>query len=427
MGLKMDKTCKRLILFAIPLSQLFFSSISIAASHHHHEGMHGMLSMNDKMSIEGSGTSWQPSSSPMSGHHIPLSSGMLMVHGWINLIEDNQGGPRGGNKLFSNSMFMVMGYGDTSFGTFGFKGMVSLDPLMGKRGYPLLLQTGETADGVTPLIDRQHPHDFFMELAGTYSLTLSTNTSFYIYAGLPGEPALGPVTFMHRLSGVDFPDAPITHHWLDSTHVTFGVITLGYIWNNLKIEGSVFNGHEPDQFRWNIESPKLNSSSVRVTFNPNDNWSMQLSTGFLKSPEQLEPNVNVHRTTASITYNLAFGYNCNWQTTLAWGVNDRHPGPALNGYLLESAVSFLTHHTLVGRAEHLQNDELILEPSPLAGKTFDVNKVTLGYVYDFDPWFYFRAGLGATISTIFVPSALEALYDEHPLSFMLFARLMITQ
>src|SRR5581483_9098576 len=144
---------------------------------------------------------------------------------------------------------------------------LSLDPLMGKRGYPLLLQTGETADRRTPLIDRQHPHDLFMELAGTYSVPLSEKSSMFVYFGEPGEPALGPPAFMHRFSGEDNPEAPITHHWLDSTHVTFGVATLGYVWNQFKLETSAFRGREPDQFRYDIETPKLDSYSFRASWN----------------------------------------------------------------------------------------------------------------------------------------------------------------
>src|SRR5687768_2320289 len=135
--------------------------------------------------------------------------------------------------------------------------MVSLEPAtIGKRGYPLIGQTGETADGKTHLIDRQHPHDLFMELAATYSRNISDTASVFLYVGLPGEPALGPPAFMHRTSGVDNPEAPITHHWLDSTHITFGVVTAGVVVNNWKLEASAFRGREPDQHRFDIEPPK---------------------------------------------------------------------------------------------------------------------------------------------------------------------------
>src|SRR5207344_2673260 len=143
---------------------------------------------------------------------------------------------RGDTKTFITSMLMVMAdraVGEA--GTLGLRAMVSADAAFGKGGYPLLFQTGETADGQTPLIDRQHPHDLFMELAATYSVPLSATSSVFGYAGLPGEPALGPPAFMHRASGDDNPEAPISHHWLDSTHVTFGVVTLGYVLGGFKL------------------------------------------------------------------------------------------------------------------------------------------------------------------------------------------------
>src|SRR6478609_11713448 len=182
-------------------------------------------------------------------------------------------------------------------GTLGFKAMLSPDPFMGRSGYPLLLATGETADGVKPLIDRQHPHDLFMELATSYSYNLSPTSSLFIYGGLPGEPALGPPAFMHRTSGMDIPEAPITHHWLDSTHITFGVVTGGVVVSNWKLEGSAFKGREPDQYRYDIEAPKLDSYSARISWNPIRELSLQVSWGHLKSPEQLEPDKNEDRFT----------------------------------------------------------------------------------------------------------------------------------
>ncbi len=171
----------------------------------------------------------------------------------------------------------------------GFRTMTSLEPLMGSNGYPELLQTGETGNGITPLLDRQHPHDLFMELALTENHQLSDNSSVFLYGGLPGEPALGPTAFMHRLSGEDNPMAPISHHWMDSTHTSYGVLTTGYIWESFKLEGSSFRGREPDQNHWNIETPKLDSYSGRLSYNPTENWSAQVSMGHLTSPEQLFP------------------------------------------------------------------------------------------------------------------------------------------
>ena len=135
----------------------------MAPDHMHHtmSGMYGAY----PMTREASGTSWQPDSSPHEGIHDMAGEWMTMIHGYANLIYDDQGGPRGDSKTFSSSMLMLMGQRRLGEGTLGLRGMLSADPLMGKDGYPLLLQTGETADGRTPLIDRQHPHDLFMELA----------------------------------------------------------------------------------------------------------------------------------------------------------------------------------------------------------------------------------------------------------------------
>src|SRR3954451_3148793 len=250
--------------------------------------MRGMLGPYD-MSREASGTSWQPESTPMEGVHFMAGDWMLMAHGFAFAIYDHQGGDRGADKIISSNMAMLMAQRPVGNGELGIRTMFSLEPLtIGKTGYPLLFQTGETANNRTPLIDRQHPHDLFMELAATYSLNIDKNNSAFVYLGMPGEPALGPATFMHRFSGIDNPEAPITHHWLDSTHITFGVATIGYTWRDMvKLEGSIFTGREPDQSRWDIETPKMDSQSIRLSVNPTRDWSLQISYGHLNSPEQL--------------------------------------------------------------------------------------------------------------------------------------------
>jgi len=378
---------------------------------------------NYSMMRDASGTSWQPESSTMEGIHGLLGDWATMIHGYISLIYDHQGGPRGDSKTFSESMFMGMAQRMLGSGTLTLRGMVSLDPLMGKSGYPLLLQTGETADGVNPLIDRQHPHDLFMELAGLYAIPVAEGSSVFLYAGYPGEPALGPPTFMHRFSGIDNPEAPISHHWLDSTHTTFGVLTGGFVYRNWKIEGSFFNGREPNQQRWNFDPLRLDSASGRATWNPSDNWSFQASYGFLKSPEGLEPDVNQHRVTASAIYNRKLEHG-NWQTTLAWGQNHLQPGETLNAYLLESAISWY-QHTVFGRAENAEKNELFLAGDPLHGRVFDVSKFSLGYVYDIPVGEHFSLGLGALGSLYALPSALNPAYGSSPSSYMLFTRVKL--
>jgi len=394
--------------------------VSEEPGQHEMRGMYGGYSM----SRESSGTSWQPDDSPHQGVHAMYGDWSTMTHGFANLIYDRQGGPRGDRKTFTTSMLMMMGQRPLGGGTLGLRGMVSADPLFGKGGYPLLLRTGETGDGRTPLIDRQHPHDLFMELAATYSHKVSGNSSVFGYVGLPGEPALGPPAFMHRFSGEDNPEAPISHHWLDSTHIAYGVVTLGYVFGNMKIEGSAFRGREPDQSRYNIETGKLDSTSLRLSYNPAKSWALQVSRAHIKSPEQLHPDDDVDRTTASVIYNRAFGAN-NWQTTLALGRNAASHGTATNAYLLESAIRTSKTHTFFGRAERADKNELFLPGTVLAQETFRVGKLSLGYLYDFPSDSHFKFGIGGLVSRFSLPSELQSAYGSSPISYMLFGRVKI--
>jgi hypothetical protein len=388
-------------------------------SGHSMRGMFGPYAMTR----ESSGTAWQPESTPMMGEHFMLGDWTLMVHGFAYAIYDHQGSDRGADKTISTNMLMLMAQRQLGPGTFAVRTMFSLEPLtIGKTGYPLLFQTGETANNRTPLIDRQHPHDLFMELATSYSLPINDTDAAFVYLGMPGEPALGPATFMHRFSGMDNPEAPITHHWLDSTHITFGVLTLGYVWNDVKIEGSLFTGREPDEQRWNMDDPKFDSQSARLTYNFTPDFSAQISYGHINSPEQLEPEVDQNRITASITYNRRFGRQSNWQTTVAYGQDDNNPGNRTNAWLLESAINFEKTHTIFARYENVEKDELFLEDEPLADRIFTVNKVSVGYIYDFPEAHRLQFGVGALGSIHFIPDDLEAVYGETPLSGMVFAR-----
>jgi len=373
------------------------------------------------LSREASGTSWQPEATPHQGIHWMAGPWMGMVHGFIDLVYDYQGGRRGDDQLFAPSMFMGTALRPVGGGTLGLRAMVSSDPAsIGTDGYPLLLQTGETADGVTPLIDRQHPHDAIMELALTYSWPLGARSSVFAYAGMPGEPALGPPTFMHRFSAASIPESPIGHHWLDSTHVSHGVLTGGAVWHDVKVEGSAFDGREPDQHRWNIEDPELNSYSARVSWNPRPAWALQGSYGHLQDPEQLEPGVDVDRGTVSMSYHHSDDEE-QWQTTLAWGRNNKHPGPTTDVFLLETTYR-IAHHTTFARAEVAEKDELVVS-GPLAHRVFTVAKMSAGYLYDFPALGHVVLGAGFLGSLHLVPEVLEASYGHRvPASFMVFAR-----
>jgi len=250
----------------------------------------------------------------------------------------------------------------------------------------------------------------------------------FVYLADPGEPALGPVTFMHRFSGMMNPEAPIDHHWLDSTHVTFGVATAGLvIANTIKFELSDFTGREPDQYRWGFNPARFDSGSWRLTWNPTRDLSMQVSQGWLHSPEQLTPDQNQRRTTASVTYNRAYKIGDtggNWQTTVAWGQDVDMPGRTLDAYLVESAASF-GPHTVFARAEQVDKDDLFLAPSALAGDAFRVGKLSMGYAYSFPAARHFLINLGGLVSVYDLPTAIKPAYGSDPRSFMIFTRVRL--
>src|SRR5437667_1838492 len=312
-----------------------------AAGEHEHEKMqmemHSTIDLADPMSREGSGTSWLPDSSPMYGRMFMFGENILMLHGAIFPRYTNVSTRRGDDRIDAPNWFMAMyshPLGDSA--QFGARLMMSLDPLTeGGRGYPLLFQSGETWNG-EPLHDRQHPHDLFDELSFSLSRKFDHDLSAYVYFGYPGEPALGSPTFMHRPSAMDDPDAPIGHHWQDSTHVTFGVATAGLVWSNVKVEGSIFTGREPDEDRYNFDQPEFDSYSGRLSWNPTRNLALQVSFGYIKSPEALEPELNRHRTTASVIYNLPLGHDSNWSNSFVWGQNNDTGQGKTQSFLLES-------------------------------------------------------------------------------------------
>lgn len=376
------------------------------------------------MTREASGTSWQPEAAEHVGIHVKRGDWMLMLHGAASLVGDHQGGARGDDRIYGENMVMGMAQRSLGPGTFGLRIMFSAEPAtIGKEGYPLLLQTGETADGRTPLIDRQHPHDLFMELAGTYSLS-SGNRSLFAYAGLPGEPALGPPAFMHRFSGMNVPQAPITHHWLDSSHITYGVLTAGAVLDRIKVEASTFRGREPDENRWDIEPPHLDSHAFRVSINPTPAWALQVSHGRLKGPEQLEADVDQDRTTASAIYEGHWGGG-HWEGTIAWGRNRNRPGHTLDAFAAEAAAQVTETHTLVARAEWVEKDELFLESDPRAGRVFEVGELAAGYRFDFWRGPHLAAGIGALGTLTLVPSDLQGTYGSLPASASAFVRLQV--
>jgi hypothetical protein len=378
-------------------------------------GMHGAFGAY-AMNRDSSGTSWQPDLGPVMGRMDMIGDWMLMSRVALSGIYDNQSGPRGAEMVFPAGMLMGMAQRDFGNGTLGLRAMVSPDPLMGRRGYPLLLASGETADGKTHLVDRQHPHDLFMELAGSYSYRLDEQSSAFLYLGYPGEPALGPSAFMHRASAMDNPSAAITHHWLDSTHITFGVATFGFVRDDWKLEVSQFTGREPDQYRFNFDQPRMDSTSARLSYNPGPHWSLQASWGHLNSPEQLDPDEDETRYTASATYVTPVGEEGSVAATLAWGLKSLSNGLRLNGLLAEAEYKPADLWTIFTRMEWEENAELV------AGQVSRTGEFSIGGVRDFALDEHWKFGLGGLYAFDFTPG--HAGYGSTPRGAMAFVRLL---
>lgn len=373
---------------------------------------------------EGSGTSRLPANEGgHTGLHIDAGGDwMVMAHGYAWGVYSDQSGPRGGDKAYVQSMLMLSGEKDTGWGRIQLKSMMSLEPLMSNRGYPNLFATGETAGG-QPLVDRQHPHDLFMELAGRIDVNVGSNGErIFLYGGPVGEPAIGPSAFMHRGSARYNPEAPITHHWFDSTHITYGVATLGFQNRQVQLETSLFTGREPDEKRWNIESPRFDSWSVRGTWTPTPDWALQVSHARLKEPEAQHPGENEHRTTASVQYANGKGLSA----TAAFSAKNRDPGATLTAYLAEVNWDIDDHHTLFGRVENVKNDELFSDHSdPLHDVPFRVTKVQAGYAYRIPLTGPLNLALGGSVAAFDKPRALDAAYGKDPIGATVFARLSI--
>jgi hypothetical protein len=300
--------------------------------------------------------------------------------------------------------------------------MLTLEPATTTaHGYPLLFQTGEAFHG-EPLVDRQHPHDLFMELAARWRFQLAEKTALSLYFGAPGEPPLGPAAFMHRASAMENPAAPISHHWMDSTHITYGVATVGLAHDVWQLEGSIFNGREPDEDRWDIDTIHFDSWAARLSWNPTPHWSAQISHGWLRSPEELHPGESLRRTTASLLHQTSLGRDGQLATTLGWGMNDTESGPRSHAILLESNLGLASGFNIFGRAEYVQKpgEDLALDPEH---RKFGITQLTLGASRELTPGRPYSIAAGASVSYTFKPSDLDEEYGDHPVGLWIFFRI----
>ena len=374
------------------------------------------------MSRDASGTAWQPDATAHAMGHVMRGDWMLMGHARFDAVHDWQEGPRGDEKDFLAGMVMGSARRGSAAGDIlTLRGMLSPDPWMGKRGYPLLLAAGETADGVTPLVDRQHPHDLFMELSASYAWQLAESRSVFVYAGLPGEPAFGPPPFMHRPAAMLSPEAPITHHWLDSTHITFGVFTAGLVHGRWKLEASRFTGREPDEDRYDIERPRMDSTALRASWNPGAHWSLQASWADIESPEQLEPEVDQERISASALYGRDLGGGRSWSMSFAWGHKNPTHDESTDALVVEAAWSPATHWQVFARAEWIETNELGEDHHEI----HEVGKVSVGGRREWALAERMNVALGALYTVNDVKDALAPSYGGgHPEGAMLFVQFL---
>ncbi len=399
-------------------------------SHHHMMKMNSQYSVDLPMNRDGSGTSWVPDVTPMYAYMMHGKKWMTMIHGNFFVRYEAQdllnSGSRGGHHFDVPNMIMAMTQrpvGKT--GLFAINTMFSLDPLtVGSAGYPLLYQTGESYKGIK-LVDRQHPHDLFAELSVSYTQHLAKNTDAYLSVGYPGEPALGPPVFMHRLSAINDPDAPLSHHYADATHIAFGVSTLGFRYKDIKIEGSAFTGREPDEHRYDFDPIKIDSYAMRLSYNPSKQWALQVSNGWLHSPEELEPLQNADRFTASAMHTKLLNSGSYIATTFVYGQNHYSDnGKTLPSALLESTLQ-LKKNAVYGRYEFVRKDaeELDLQNTYPANPNFNINALTLGVnrILATTKNTDLRGGLQGTLNVS--PGTLQSLYGATPLGFEVYIRI----
>jgi len=375
-----------------------------------------------------SGTSAEPDSAPMPMLMTMKGRWMLMFHGEAFLNAVQQSGGRGADKIFSTNWLMPMAQTQLGPGTFTARVMLSLEPAtVTHRYYPELFQQGETAFG-RPIIDGQHPHDFVMEVAALYDLKVGAQSLLSFYFAPVGDPAMGPTAYPHRASASENPMAPLGHHLEDSTHIADDVITGGFAYKMARIEASGFHGREPDEFRWDIDSGKIDSWSLRATVNAAPNWSAQYSFAHLTSPEALHPGEDIQRMTASVMYNRPL-LRGNWASTLLWGRNrSLENGLAWNGYLAESTLRFKERNYLWGRIENVdRTSELLLRGSALPGSPESVlgrvQAYTAGYERDLRLVRHLATGIGTQFTLYSTPASLQGTYGTHPVGGLIFLRL----
>jgi len=297
--------------------------------------------------------------------------------------------------------------------------MFSLEPFtLRDIGSPQVFQTGETFSGA-PLIDYQHPHDLMMNLGGVYARAVgSTTVSVAAYA--VGPAPIGPTAFMHRASAVENPQAPLSHHYLDASHITPGVLTIGIARHGFMVEAGAFHGQQPDENRLDLDTAALDSYGTRASW-ADGPWSFQVSGAHLKTPERTSP-YNENRVTASASF-----FRGDERRSLAWtaaiGQNREMLGN-LEAYLLEGTRR-AGQHAVYARIEAVAKDILDAGFHPIGSahthRQSQITALTAGYIRDIVARAWGTFGIGGDISGFVVPDNLSESYGT-PVSFHVFLR-----
>jgi hypothetical protein len=426
-----------------------------------------------------SGTGMEPASTPLPMLMTTHGSWQFMLHANAFMANNQQqaDSDRGRDAFFSTNWIMPMAQRELWHGVFTARVMFSFEPAtVSSRNYPELFQQGETAYG-NPIVDGQHPHDFFMELTAIYDLPLSTNTLLSFYAAPVGDPAIGPVAYPHRQSASEDPIAALGHHQEDSTHIAFNVVTGGLTYRWARVELSGFHGAEPTEQRWQPEpSPNghvIDSVATRLTISPTADWSGQYSIAHIHSPEALYPNEDQQRQTASVMYHHGFQSKlhatkpatssmpamdmgempgmdmkstpstntpamtmpmaepaADLGTTLLWGrTRSLADNSKENSYLAEALLRFAHSNYAWTRLENAgRSNELLLTPgSPLPPGFVEsplghVAAFSFGYDHDLRLGPHLLAAPGMQFTLYHAPQKLQPVYGTTPTAEVFFVR-----
>jgi hypothetical protein len=353
-----------------------------------------------------------------------MESWHWMADGVVFATFNHQDGDRGETQFRSQNWIMGSGSRKLGKGQLFVSAMLSAEPMtVTPRGYSELFQMGEAYQGLQNT-DRQHPHDFFGQLAAGYRLPIGSQGAITFFGAPVGEATLGPVAFMHRLSASENPTAPLGHHTFDSTHIAQGVVGLGIDAGPFTLEGSAFHGREPDEHRYGVTPGALDSWATRLWYRRGE-WNAQASYGFLRQPEELEPG-NVQRATGSITWTRERADHA-MSVTAMYGRNKRTytdlPAVLFEGLGRIKRTFFYTRVELLDvETEHLLFPSIVHRPHP--GELVDrLNAYTFGGVQNVYGMKWFSLGLGADVTFYNVPDILRSFYGDRPYGVHVFARI----